>query len=235
MQREEVEKTFNNMAETYDQQWERLAPINDSLHLLMGGVFSNLPAQANVLCVGAGTGAEIIYLAKRFPQWTFTAVDPSTSMLEVCRKRLRALDIENRCKFHSGYLESLPSFELFDAATSLLVSQFILDKESRSEFFKLIAKYLKPEGILVSSDLSADLHSANYPSLLQTWLELMKEGGVPAEGLEGMRKAYGKNVAVLPDKDIAALIQSGGFDDPIRFFQLGLIHAWYSVKAAKNA
>lgn len=235
MQREEVEKIFNGMAETYDQQWERLAPINDSLHLLMGGVLSGLPIQASILCVGAGTGAEIIYLAKRFPQWTFTAVDPSVSMLNVCRNRLKALDIEDRCKFHVGYLESLPLSDLFDAATSLLVSQFILDEKSKSDFFKLIANHLKPKGVLVSSDLSADLNSLSYQSLLKTWLELMKEGGVSPEGREGMRNAYGKSVSVLPNKDIETFIQSAGFDNPIRFFQLGLISAWNSIKAEENA
>lgn len=232
MQKTELKDKFDKMAESYDEMWVKLAPINDALHLLIGGVLAKLPEQAKILCVGAGTGAEIVYLAKRFPQWTFTAVDPSAGMLDVCRERLSKLGVESRCEFHVGYLESLPSSTSFDAATSLLVSQFILDEKSRSDFFGLIAKQLKPEGILVSSDLSADLSSSKGQSLLDTWLEVMREGGIPQAGLEGMRNAYGKSVAVLPQQDIAAIISAGGFKEPVHFFQTGLIHAWFSVKSS---
>ena len=235
MQRENVKATFDNMAASYDAQWANLGAINDSLHLLMGGVLSSLPADANLLCVGAGTGAEIIYLAQRFPTWHFTAVEPSTGMLDVCRKRLRALNLDTRCSFHSGYLETLPSSHLFNAATSLLVSQFILEEESRLNFFKSIANYLNPGGILVSSDLSADLSSSSYQSLLQTWLEMMKEGGISSESLDGMRNAYGKSVAVIPEHAVARLIQGAGFEEPNHFYQVGLIHAWYCCKSSGNA
>lgn len=232
MQEDDIKENFDKMAASYDGMWVKLAPINNALHLLLGGVFANLPEQAKILCVGAGTGAEIIALAKRFPQWTFTAVDPSAGMLDVCRERLSKLGVESRCEFHVGYLDSLSSSASFDAATSLLVSQFILDEKSRSDFFRQIATRLKPEGILVSSDLSADLSSPQGQSLLDTWLEVMRNGGIPQAGLDGMRKAYEESVAVLPEQDVAAIIAAGGFEAPVRFFQTGLIHAWFSVKAS---
>jgi len=230
MQKEKTKENFDKMAASYDKLWEKLAPINDSLHLLMGSILANLPQQAKILCVGAGTGAEIIYLAKRFPLWTFTAVDPSGPMLEVCRKRLLELDIESRCKFHIGYLDSLSSSDTFDAATSILVSQFISEKTSRIDFFKQIAKRLKANGILISSDLSAKLDSPEYQSLLNVWLEMMREGGIPQEGLDGMPNAYEKDVSVLPPGDIEAIITSGGFERIIQFSQTGLIHSWYCIK-----
>ncbi len=89
---------------------------------------------------------------------------------------------------------------------------------------------LKPGGILVSSDLSADLSSAQHQSLLEIWLEVVKEGGIPQEEIEGIRNAYGKDIAVLPERDVATVISSGGFEEPIHFYQAGLIHAWYSIK-----
>ena len=95
-------------AAVYDQRFAKLAPMKDALHLLIQLVFSELPAAARVLCVGAGTGAELIYLAQVFPQWQFTAVEPAAAMLDICRQRAEACGITARCTFHEGYIDSLP-------------------------------------------------------------------------------------------------------------------------------
>ena len=99
-----------------------MAPINDALHLLTSAVLSELPPKASILCVGAGTGAEILSLAQTFPEWHFTAVEPSPAMLDVFRRRAEEHGISSRCVFHPGYLDSLPSNGLFDAATAFLDS-----------------------------------------------------------------------------------------------------------------
>ncbi len=84
-------------AATYDERFARLAPLRDSLHLLAGLVFEPLPADAHVLCVGAGTGLELLALAQRFPRWRFTAAEPSGPMLAICRQRAEASGIAARC------------------------------------------------------------------------------------------------------------------------------------------
>ena len=57
--------TFFNreIAEAYDRRNSALAPISDALHFLMRLVLADLPIDARVLCVGMGTGAEILSLA----------------------------------------------------------------------------------------------------------------------------------------------------------------------------
>lgn len=235
MHSDELKALFDQQAAGYDTQWAKMAPMRDALHYLLESVFAELPEDAHILCVGVGTGAEMAHLAGKFPRWRFTAVEPSGAMLDVCRRRAEAEGFASRCDFHEGYLDSLPAGQLHDAATCFLVSQFILEPEARSAFFREIADRLKPDGILASSDLASDTGSPEYAALLRTWLQLMASGGVTPEGLERMRQAYARDVAVLPPEHVASIIRSGGFDTPVRFFQAGLIHAWYSRRASPEA
>lgn len=234
MRSDEIKALFDQQAAGYDKQWAKMAPMRDALHYLLESVFAEVPEDARILCVGVGTGAELAHLAGKFPGWRFTAVEPSGAMLEVCRQRAEAEEFAGRCDFHEGYLDSLSTGELHDAATCFLVSQFILEQDARSDFFRAIADRLKPGGILASSDLASDTGSAEYEALLRTWLRLMASGGITPEGLERMREAYSRDVAVLPPEHVASIIRSSGFDTPVRFFQAGLIHAWFSRRASNN-
>lgn len=217
-------------AAAYDERFAKLAPMRDALHLLTGAVFADLPAAARILCVGAGTGHELIYFARKFPQWHFTAVEPSAPMLEVCRRKAEECGVTFRCDFHEGYLDSLPPSAAFDAATSLLVSQFILAPDARAGFFRAIAERLRPGGYLVSADLASDTASPTYQSLLEVWIRLMRETGSAPEQLEKMRVTYGRDVAVLPVEQVSSIIASGGFETPVLFLQTCLIHAWYAQR-----
>ncbi len=217
-------------AATYDQRFAKLAPLRDALHLLISAVFADLPAEARVLCVGAGTGAELLYLAQKFPGWHFAVVEPSAPMLAVCRTKAEAAGITARCVFHEGYLNTLPPSEPFDAATSLLVSQFILAPEARTAFFRAIAERLRPGGYLATADLASDTASPAYQSLLDVWLRLLRETGSPPEQLEKLRVTYERDVAVLPLAQVGAIIAAGGFATPTLFLQTGLIHAWLTKR-----
>jgi tRNA (cmo5U34)-methyltransferase len=229
---DELKAVFDQQASGYDKQWIRMAPINNGLYFLLESVFAELPSEARILCVGVGTGKELIHLANRFPGWRFTAVEPSGAMLDVCRRRVEDVGISSRCHFHEGYLDSLPTEEIHDAATCFLVSQFILEKEARSEFFHQIASRLKPGGILANSDLSAEVGSESYEALLRVWQSVMAPSDASAEGLSRMRAAYAKDVAVLSPAAVASIIKSGGFEAPVQFFQAGLIHAWFAKRTS---
>ena len=215
-------------AAEYDQRFVKATAIRDALQLLTAAVLGDLPADARVLSVGAGTGLEIAYLAQRFPGWRFMAVEPSGPMLAVCRSKMEECGISARCEFHGGYLDSLPTSEPFDAATSLLVSQFVLDPVARTEFFRAIAGRLRPGGVLVAADLAGDTATATYQSLFEVWLRVLD---VPAEKAEGLRTAYGRDVAVLPADRVGEIIRAGGFEPPVRFLQTGLIHARYAGRS----
>jgi tRNA (cmo5U34)-methyltransferase len=235
MRNDEIKAIFDQQAASYDERWARTAPIRDALYFLLEAVFAGVRADARILCVGAGTGEEIAHLARRFPEWTFTAVEPSRAMLDVCRDKAAEGGYLSRCHFHEGYLESLSDRHAFDAATCFLVSQFILERDSRVGFFRDIADRLRPAGLLVSSDLSSDVDSSDYDDLLGVWLNMMLSAGIPAAGLEQMRAAYTRDVAILPPTQVVSIIRSGGFDSSVLFYQAGLIRAWFSRRSSDDA
>lgn len=230
MDREQIKTTFDRQAPSYDQQWAKLGAIRDCLHLLLGPVFAALPADAHILCVGGGTGAEIQHLASLFPGWRFTAVEPSGAMLAACRQRAEANGYAPRCRFHEGFLDSLPATDPFDAATSFLVSQFILERHERVAFFHAIAQRLRPGGLLASTDLASDLSAAAQGRLLEVWFRTMATADLTPEALQRMREAYQRDVGVLPPAEVEAIIRAGGFDTPVQFFQAGLIHGWFAQR-----
>lgn len=215
-------------AARYDERFAALAPITQALHLLMRGLFAAIPEQARILCVGAGTGAELMALAPQFPGWTFTAVDPSASMLSVCQRKAEEAGIASRCHFHQGYLDSLPTAEPFDAATCVLVSQFLLKRDARVGLLREIAARLRPGGWLLSADLSADLDSARGAALLEQWMGLIRLAKLGSAELEQLQTAYRRDVAVVAPAQIESMLVEAGFCQPLPIYQALLIHAWAS-------
>lgn len=214
-------------ASTYDKRAAIMAPLRDALHLLTRLILSELPADARILCVGIGTGLELIYLAQEFPQWQFVAVEPASAMLNTCRQKAEKCGVASRCTWHEGYLDSLPASELFDAATCFLVSHFFMQLEERCNFFSQIASRLRPHGYLVSADLASDMSSASYQSL-RDLARMLKYAEYPEEDIENFLASHGRDVSVLPPHEVASIIEASGYHNPVLFLQTLFIHAWYA-------
>ena len=233
---EQKASSINNLGLTalMENRFAKLAPIGEALHFLMRMVLSRLPEKARILCVGVGTGPELFALADAFPHWTFVAVDPAEPLLGICRKRAEERGISSRCTFHKGYLDSLPESGLFDAATAILVSQFVVKQEERRDFFRQIARRLLPDGYLVSADLASTMSGLPYNSLLETWLRAMNYAGIPSEEVDKMLSGWGKDISVLPPQEIGSIIALSGFEAPVLFHQALFIHAWYAQLRAQK-
>jgi tRNA (cmo5U34)-methyltransferase len=228
MNQNELKAVFDKQANGYEEQQKTFAPIYEGLYFQLIWILSELPCNARVLCVGLGAGAELSYLAKRFPNWRFTAVEPSSAMLNVCRRRAENEGYVSRCMFHEGYLETLPDVDLHDAATCFMVSQFILDRVARAGFFQTISKRLQRNGILVSADLTSSVGTPEYEALLQVWVSMLHDTNVPAGAIEKTHSSWSRDVAILPPDDVKSIIKNGGFESPVQFYQAGFIHAWFS-------
>lgn len=218
-------------AAAYDDRFAKISAVRDSLLLLVRAAFADLPADARLLCVGAGTGQEMLALAPHFPRWHFTAVEPSAPMMALCQRRAAEHGFADRCTFHTGYLDTLPPSEPFHAATCLLVSHFLVAKEARRTFFRHIADRLRPHGRLVSADLSGDRSTPDHAKLQAVWFRLMEIAGIPADQHANMLQAWQRDVGFLPVPELEALIASAGFEPPVLFHQSLLIRGWLTQRA----
>lgn len=213
-------------AEAYDRSLTRILAIKDTLHLLMRWQLADLPDDARILVAGAGTGAEVRFLAPLFPQWRFTLVDPSAAMLDVGRRHAEAEGFAERCVFHAGLVSSL-SADPFDAATSILVSHFLADAAERQAYFAAIAARLKPGGRLFNADLCADVEAPSFAAVMDLWLSL---AGMPDERKPMFRSAFGKTLAAHGPAEVEAMITRAGFNAPVQCFQAALIRAWMASR-----
>ena len=191
MQPDAIRELFDQQAAGYDRQWEKTAPIRQCLHFLLESAFASLPAQARVLCVGVGTGVEMAHLARRFPGWEFTAVDPSAAMLEVSRQRAQEEGFIGRCRFHAGFLETLPDGPAHDAATCFLVSQFITDRDARAAFFGQIAQLVGGVQFQIRADQRGREHQL---------------GGMQVHlgGLRALQRRVQRRPVLAPEIDLVA-------------------------------
>jgi tRNA (cmo5U34)-methyltransferase len=145
--------------------------------------------------------------------------------LEACHRKVEEAGIASRCEFHEGYLDSLPRTELFNAATSILVSQFLTDPNQRGDFFHQIAMRLRPGGHLINADLASSLHSSAFESLFEIWLRAHSQ---TSQAERPSQIGWGKDVAVSRPEEIESIIAEAGFEQAILVYQALFIHAWHA-------
>ena len=221
----EILKNFQKEhASAYDQKFQALSPFKDALHLATQIALKSLPEDARVLVVGAGTGAELFFLARRYPRWQFTAVEPSEDMLEVCREKVEDEGLSDRCRLHLGYVDELPTEAVYHGATSLLVSQFLMKIEDRRAFFQDIARRLLPEGRLVTADLA---HCGeDHERVWELWLQAISLLGGGPEKIAEYDKNVKQGVSFFSDLEMKELLASAGFEKCTHFFKTILINGW---------
>ncbi|PTW63163.1 tRNA (cmo5U34)-methyltransferase [Breoghania corrubedonensis] len=221
---------FNQeMAESYDEKNSKLTPISDNMHFLVRLVLADLPPQARILCVGVGTGAEIVSLAHAQTGWSFVGVDPSAEMLEVCRRRLKQANVLDRCELAHGYIDQAPQGEDFDAVLSMLVAHFIA-RSDRSGFYREIRDRLKPGGYFISTEICVDLDSAEFPAMLKNWERVQTLMGATPDSLQKLPEMLRDTLSVLSPSETRTLLKTAGFDLPVPFFQAFLVRGFFAKK-----
>jgi tRNA (cmo5U34)-methyltransferase len=216
-----------DMARNYDEKNKKLSAISECMHFLSNLVLADIPEEANILCVGVGTGAEILSLSKHHPKWTFVGVDPSNSMLEVCKERLEKAGVLDRCQLLHGYVTDVPVDSKFDVALSILVGHFI-KKEDRVNYYQAMSSRVKANGTLINTEISFDLNSTTFPQMLVDWKQVQTLMGATPESLANLPNQLRDSLTVLPPEQVEKLLVESGLVNPVKFFQAFMISGWHS-------
>lgn len=139
----------------YDERIVRLVPGYALALDLMGCILASQACKPSRIFVpGCGTGSEIAVLVRQLPHARFTALDPSSGMLEAARSKLAATGSAERTAFVHGMVEDLPE-EAHDAATVSLVLHFLPDDGTKVAFLEGVGRRLSPGAPLLLFDATA--------------------------------------------------------------------------------
>ena len=192
----------------YDQHIRKLIPGYEMVHQQVDAILNaHLDVDAHILIVGCGTGYELEYLLKRHPEWRFTAVDPSLTMLQKAQTQITAMGKASQVQFVHGETSSLDLTTGFDAALSILVAHFI-DDQKKLTFFEAIYSRLNMGGFL----LTYDLMTCTNPQQLQALQHLCLKQGLTEEQCQKMIERMDQDFFTLSSAEYFQLLNKSGFE-----------------------
>ena len=196
----------------YDERIEKLVPGYALALELFGCMLAGrIDPQGAILVPGCGTGSEILALADVFPQARFTAVEPSTAMLEKARHRLSQAAVDRRTDFLNGFLADAPE-RPHTAATASLVLHFLPDDGAKAAFLSGIARRLAPGAPLLLLDPAC----GNDDRVLRRWLQ---GRGHTAPGVDAICRRMETEWRRIPAARLERLLEEAGFTHTETFFQ----------------
>lgn len=211
-------KDFNSpkVVDGYDEHIRKLIPGYEVIHLQVDAILQSvLKPNSHILIVGCGTGYELEYLLKRHPNWKFTAVDPSLTMLQKAQEQVELLDKSSQVTFIHGETSALPLENCFDAALSILVAHFIAD-DIKPAFFKDIYNRLKESAVLLTYDLMTCIN----PQQLQALRYLCLAQGLTEEQCQKMLERMAQDFFSLTTEGYIKLLQKTGFESVQSYAQV---------------
>lgn len=212
----------------YNDKIRQSIPGYEALHeMVYDFLFEALPEEAHLLIAGVGTGMELQLLGTRCPGWRFTAFDISPEMIAVCRNVIRKSGLEERVDFVEGTVAALSEDIRFDAATSLLVSHFIVGREKRLEYFSSLSRLLKTGAVLLTADLTGDDTHVNHKRFSDAWRRHNINNGRDPDEFDDDLAQSEKVVEFLPEDAYRGILKTAGFIDLKEFYRAFHFSGWY--------
>lgn len=212
----------------YDSMIRAVFPGYESFFQSAAGILSlSVPKEGRVLVCGCGTGSELLAFSKLQPQWQLTGVDPSATMIELCRHRLGN---HPGLHLHEGYLDSLDTGLPFDGATSVLVMHFLKDDGSKLAYLKQVRKLLKPNAGYIHLDVMEWPETKTWQALLQGWEKTALSVGLEKERFDSLVAQIRQALYGVSEARMEELFTQAGFAD-IQKFWMCFHHTGWMMRA----
>ncbi|AWL28695.1 class I SAM-dependent methyltransferase [Acinetobacter defluvii] len=222
-------KDFNHpkVVESYDEHIRKLIPGYELIHLQVNALLKTYaPTHANILIVGCGTGHELRYLAKHYPQWSFTAIDPAPNMLEKAQALLATDNLDQNVTFRAMDTSGLKDLkQTFDVALSILVSHFI-PETAKTTYFQEIYHALNEKGFCLSYDLT----QIENQSQLKTLQNLAELTGLVEKQSQAMVERLQDDFFLISNQHLKKLLLKVGFRSVENFAQVMNYYGVFAVK-----
>lgn len=209
----------DEQAAGYDLRMPKLIAGYDTLYDITTAYLSTrLSENAHILVIGAGTCREIITLAQQQPKWRFTAVDPSQSMLDIGKAKLRAIGCDDRVTMICGTIDEVPDIIGFDAATSMLIMHFIPEAE-KANYLTAIHHRLRSGSPLMIADLM-------QPQQVDIQTQLSLQLGLDPDAAQQIGKRFQEYMHPLTPSAFEQLCRETQFALSVQLFQSLGFHLW---------
>ncbi|GKV57298.1 hypothetical protein NCCP2222_32450 [Sporosarcina sp. NCCP-2222] len=219
---------FNHeMATEYDRGIRRTFPAYDAMFKLARAyLHHSIGDNAEILLAGAGGGNELEFFGPQYPNWYFTAVDPSREMLELAARKATALGILERVRFVKGSVDKVEEIELFDAATCLLVLHFIPDEQEKEELLRSIRKRLKPGSPFILAAMYRQGSDDEFDGLVNLWkVYWLETTELSREEINVMEESV-RSLSLVSETTLKNLLHKTGFGTPTKFLQNAFFGCW---------
>jgi tRNA (cmo5U34)-methyltransferase len=214
----------------YDDTAHKIIPAYHSIYELTEHLLRDkLSKEANILVAGAGTGKEIIDYAQNNPNWSFIGFDPAEPMLSIAKSKVKSASLGNRISFVQGLISDVME-KNFDAATSILVMQFLPDDGKKLNFLSGIADKLKTGAPIILVDIEGEIGSDEYNTFNSAWQnqQFFKRGENDKVREEFTIRE--NEVQSITQNRIESLLKEAGFTKIHKFFKAYLFGGYMAVK-----
>ena len=186
--------------------------------LQMAGILlgERMPADGELLVIGAGGGLEIRYLAGVETGWHFLGVDPAAAMLDLARATAGAA-AGNRLQLIEGIVNDAP-IGPYHGATCILVLGLVPDDGGKLALLSEARRRLRPSAPFILVDQCIDRAAPDANRRLDRYAAYALRSGVDEATVAQAKVAVGALSTMVPAWRNEELLGQAGFHDAEVFY-----------------
>lgn len=218
-------------ASVYDEKIRKVIRGYSEMHDLTYYLLKdNLTENAKILVVGIGTGHEAVTYAENQEGWHIIGVDPTPEMVKSSTNKIIQLGLADKIDVVEGKVDKLKENN-FDAATSILVMQFLKDNGDKEAYLQDISAKLKKGAKFVLIDLEGEKNAEKFNLLLSAWKSHQYSTRDDKEQIDKDFEHVDADLQFIPGERIVDLLQITGFINVCKFYQSYLFGGYITEKA----